>query len=422
MQVAHFSRMSALEPLVQMRKLGKLGSGSNAAEIEPRCARQLKGTRRGIGICHGLILVGRASACLLLIFAAAANLKSRQAKAYPTCECNVPPRHFIQDVVKNVEERLMMKKRKLGKTGLEIAPLVFGGNIFGWTVDQPTSFKLLDASVAAGFNSIDTADVYSKWVPGHKGGESEIIIGEWMKRSGNRNKVIVATKVGMDMGDGKKGLSKSHILRSAEDSLRRLQTDYIDLYQSHIDDPDTPLEETLGAYAELIEQGKVRAIGASNHKAERLSAALETSRKSGLPAYQTLQPNYSLIERAEYEGNLEPLCEREGLGVINYFPLAGGFLAGKYRSESDAAGKPRARNVTKYLNERGFKIVAALDQVAKKYNATPAGISLAWLLARPSITAPIVSATNLEQLNDLVSSVDLALDRDSIEFLNHASA
>jgi aryl-alcohol dehydrogenase-like predicted oxidoreductase len=314
-----------------------------------------------------------------------------------------------------------MKKSKLGKTGLEIAPLVFGGNIFGWTVDQATSFKLLNAFVAAGFNSVDTADVYSNWVPGHKGGESEIIIGEWMKRSGNRTKVIVATKVGMDMGDGKKGLSKSHILRSAEDSLRRLQTDYVDLYQSHIDDPDTPLEETLGAYAELIKQGKVRAIGASNHKAGRLSAALETSRKSGLPAYQTLQPNYSLIERADYENNLEVVCEREGLGVINYFPLAGGFLTGKYRSEKDTAGKPRARNVTKYLNERGFKIVGALDQVAKKYNATPARVSLAWLLARPSITAPIVSATNLEQLNDLISSVDLVLDRDSIEFLNHAS-
>ena len=315
-----------------------------------------------------------------------------------------------------------MKKRQLGKTGLEIAPLVFGGNIFGWTVDQATSFKLLDAFVAAGFNSVDTADMYSKWVPGHTGGESEIIIGEWMKRSGNRNKVIVATKVGMDMGDGKKGLSKSHILRSAEDSLRRLQTDYIDLFQSHIDDLDTPLEETLGAYAELIQQGKVRAIGASNHKAERLTAALETSRKSGLPAYQTLQPNYSLIERAEYESNLEPVCKKEGLGVINYFPLAGGFLSGKYRSEKDAAGKPRARNVTKHLNERGFRILAALDQVAKKYNATPARISLAWLLARPSITAPIVSATNLEQLKDLISSVDLALDRDSIEFLNQASA
>jgi aryl-alcohol dehydrogenase-like predicted oxidoreductase len=315
-----------------------------------------------------------------------------------------------------------MNKRKLGKTGMEISPLVFGGNIFGWTVDQAASFKVLDAFVEAGFNSVDTADVYSRWVPGHAGGESEIILGEWMKRSGNRDKIIVATKVGMDMGDGKKGLSKSNILASAENSLRRLQTDYIDLYQSHIDDPDTPLEETLGAYAELIKQGKVRAIGASNHKAERLSAALATSKKFGLPAYQTLQPNYSLIEREEYESNLEPLCEREGLGVINYFPLAGGFLSGKYRSEADVAGRARARNVTKYLNERGFKILGALDQVAKKYNATPARISLAWLLARPSITAPIVSATNLEQLKDLIASVDLALDRESIEFLNRASA
>jgi aryl-alcohol dehydrogenase-like predicted oxidoreductase len=324
---------------------------------------------------------------------------------------------------RSAKERVKrMKKRQLGKTGLEISPLVFGGNVFGWTADQAASFKLLDAFVAAGFNSIDTADVYTKWVPGHTGGESETIIGAWMKRSGNRKNVIVATKVGMDMGDGKKGLSKSHILRSAEDSLRRLQTDYIDLYQSHTDDPDTPLEETLGAYAQLIKQGKVRAIGASNHKAERLALALETSRKSGLPAYQTLQPNYSLIERAEYESDLEPLCEREGLGVINYYPLASGFLSGKYRSESDAAGKARARGVTKYLNERGFKILAALDQVAKKYNATPASVSLAWLLARPSITAPIVSATNLEQMNDLISSVELALDRDSVELLNQASA
>ena len=315
-----------------------------------------------------------------------------------------------------------MKNRKLGKTGIEVAPLIFGGNIFGWTVDQPTSFKLLDAFAAAGFNSVDTADVYSKWVSGHTGGESEIIIGEWMKRSGNRSKIIVATKVGMDMGGAKKGLSKSHILRSAEDSLCRLRTDYIDLYQSHVDDPDTPLEETLGAYAELIKQGKVRAIGASNHKAERLATALETSKKAGLPVYQTLQPNYSLIERAEYESNLEPLCVKEGLGVINYFPLAGGFLTGKYRSERDVTGKARARNVTKYLNERGYKIIGALDQVAKKYNATPARISLAWLLARPSITAPIVSATNLEQLNDLISSVELALDHESIDFLNQASA
>lgn len=315
-----------------------------------------------------------------------------------------------------------MKTRKLGNSRLEISPLVFGGNIFGWTVDQATSFKLLDAFFAAGFNAVDTADVYSKWVPGHQGGESETIIGEWMKQRGNRAKIIVMTKAGMDMGDGKKGLSKTHVMRSAEDSLRRLQTDYIDLYQSHIDDPNTPLEETLGAYAELVKQGKVRAIGASNHKGERLAAALEVSRKTGLPAYQSLQPNYSLIERAEYESDLEPICVREGLGVINYFPLAGGFLTGKYRSESDAAGKARARNVTKYLNERGFKILDALDNVAAKHRATPAKVALAWVMAQPSIIAPIVSATNLDQLNDLISSVDLKLDRDSIDQLNKASA
>jgi aryl-alcohol dehydrogenase-like predicted oxidoreductase len=380
-----------------------------------------------------LILVGQASACLVLIFATRAEFKRRQAALHdvqgekPALLLNRVPFRFeissnAWQELRSAEERAsQMNKRKLGKTGMEISPLVFGGNIFGWTVDQATSFKLLDAFVAAGFNSVDTADVYSKWVPGHAGGESEIILGEWMNRTGNRSKIIVATKVGMDMGDVKKGLSKSYILASAENSLRRLQTDYIDLYQSHIDDPDTPLEETLGAYADLIKQGKVRAIGASNHKAERLAAALETSKKYGLPAYQALQPNYSLIERAEYESHLEPLCEKEGIGVINYFPLAGGFLSGKYRSESDAAGKARARNVTKYLNDRGFKILDALDKVAKRYNATPARISLAWLLARPSVTAPIVSATNLDQLNDLISSVELALDRDSIEFLNHAS-
>ena len=315
-----------------------------------------------------------------------------------------------------------MKTRKLGKSGLEISPLVFGGNIFGWTVDEAASFKLLDAFFAAGFNAVDTADAYSKWVPGHIGGESEIILGDWMKQRENRAKVIVMTKVGMDMGDGKKGLSKAHILRSAEDSLRRLQTDYIDLYQSHIDDPDTPFEETLGAYAELMKQGKVRAIGASNHKGERLAAALGLSRKTGLPAYQSLQPNYSLIERADYESSLEPICVKEGLGVINYFPLAGGFLTGKYRSESDAAGKARARNVTKYLNERGYKILGALDQVAANHHATPARVALAWFMSRPSITAPIVSATNLDQLNDLIASVELKLDSDSIELLNQASA
>lgn len=315
-----------------------------------------------------------------------------------------------------------MKKRKLGKTGMEIAPLIFGGNVFGWTTDQATSFALLDAFVGAGFNAIDTADVYSRWVPGHTGGESETILGDWMKQRGNRNQIIVATKVGMDMGDGKKGLSKLHILRSVEDSLRRLKTDYIDLYQSHKDDPETSMEETLGAYAELMKQGKVRAIGASQFKAERLVTAFETSRKTGLPAYQTLQPNYSLIERGEYEEHLEPECKKEGLGVINFWPLASGFLTGKYRSESDTVGKARARNVAQYLNERGFRILDALDQVAKKYNATPARISLAWLLARPSITAPIVSATSLAQLSDLIPSVDLVLDRESIELLNQASA
>jgi len=315
-----------------------------------------------------------------------------------------------------------VNKRKLGNSGLEISPLVFGGNIFGWTADESTSFKLLDAFVAAGFNAIDTADVYSKWAPGHSGGESETILGKWLKQGGNRGKVVVATKVGMEMGPGKKGLSKPYILRAAEDSLRRLQTDTIDLYQSHSDDAETPLEETLEAYAELIRQGKVRVIGASNYKAERLAAALEISKKSGLPAYQSLQPNYSLYERAEYEAQLEPLCRKEGIGVINYFPLASGFLSGKYRSESDLANKPRGQLVKKYLNERGFKILGALDQVAEKYNATPARVSLAWLLARPSITAPIVSATSLAQLQDLIASVELKLDPASIELLDRASA
>jgi len=319
-------------------------------------------------------------------------------------------------------ERIEMNRRRLGNSELEISPLVFGGNVFGWTADEPTSFKLLDAFVAAGFNAIDTADVYSKWAPGHSGGESETILGKWLKRNGNRVKVNIATKVGMEMGPGRKGLSRSYILRSAEDSLRRLQTDYIDLYQSHTDDADTPIEETLGAYAELIAQGKVRAIGASNYTADRFAAALEISRKTSLPRYESLQPNYSLCERPGYEAELEPLCQKEGIGVINYFPLASGFLSGKYRSESDVEKSSRARMVKKYLNERGFKILQALDQVSKEYNATPARVSLAWLFARPSVTAPIVSATNLEQLNDLIASVELKLDRPSIELLNQASA
>jgi aryl-alcohol dehydrogenase-like predicted oxidoreductase len=315
----------------------------------------------------------------------------------------------------------LVNKRKLGNSGLEISPLVFGGNVFGWTVDEPTSFKLLDAFVAAGFNSIDTADFYSKWVPGHTGGESEKVLGKWLKQRGNRHKVIVATKVGLEMGPQRKGLSKAYILSAAEESLQRLQTDYIDLYQSHTDDADTPLEETLGAYAELIKQGKVRAIGASNYKAERLSAALDLSKRTGLPRYESLQPNYNLYERASYEAELEPLCQKEGLGVINYFPLASGFLSGKYRSETDLAGSARGQFVKKYLNERGLKILQALDKVATRYDATPARVSLAWLLARPSITAPIVSATTLEQLDDLAASVELKLDLPAIELLNQAS-
>ena len=241
----------------------------------------------------------------------------------------------------NLRKGQKMKLRKLGGSGLEISPLVFGGNVFGWTADETTTFKLLDAFVAAGFNAIDTADVYSRWAHGHSGGESETILGKWMKQGGNRGKVIVMTKVGMEMGPGRKGLSKSYIFSAAEDSLRRLQTDYIDLYQSHADDAETPLEETLGAYAELIKQGKVRVIGASNYKADRLATALEVSRKTGLPKYQSLQPNYSLVERAGYEAELEPLCRKEGLGVINYFPLAAGFLTGKY-SRKPIWGKARA--------------------------------------------------------------------------------
>jgi aryl-alcohol dehydrogenase-like predicted oxidoreductase len=315
-----------------------------------------------------------------------------------------------------------LEKRNLGNSGLQVSPICFGGNVFGWTADEPTSFRLLDAFTDAGFNFVDTADVYSRWAPGNKGGESETVLGNWLKRSGNRTKVIVATKVGSEMGPQEKGLSRAYILRAAEASLKRLQTDYIDLYQSHKDDTNTPLEETLGAYAQLIQQGKVRAIGASNFSAERLSAALEASKQNGYPRYESLQPEYNLYDRAEYETQLEPICEENGLGVIPYFSLASGFLTGKYRSEADLAQRPRAQFVKKYLDERGFRIVAALDRVAARYHSTPSKISLAWLLARPSITAPIASATSLEQLNDLIDATRLKLDDSSIRELNEASA
>ena len=315
-----------------------------------------------------------------------------------------------------------MEKRKLGRTGIEVAPLAFGGNVFGWTADEPTSFKLLDVFLACGFNLIDTADSYSRWVPGHQGGESEIIIGKWMKATGNRDKVIVATKVGSDMGQGHVDLSPKWIFEEVENSLRRLQTDYIDLYQSHRDDQKTPLEETLGAYAKLIQQGKVRAIGASNYTAERLREALDLSSRLGLPRYQTLQPEYNLYDRGGYEEYLEPLCINEGLGVIPYFSLASGFLTGKYRSESDLAKSARGNFVKKYLNDRGFKILAALEEVAKEHRAKPGQIAIAWLIARPSIAAPIASATNLDQLRDLVEATNLTLSKAAIDRLNQASA
>jgi aryl-alcohol dehydrogenase-like predicted oxidoreductase len=315
-----------------------------------------------------------------------------------------------------------VETRKLGNSTLQVSPLAFGGNIFGWTVDESTSFKLLDAFVGAGFNFIDTADTYSRWAPGNQGGESETIIGKWLKQRGNRAKVVVATKVGMEMGPGKKGLSRSYILQAVEDSLRRLQTDYIDLYQSHTDDAETPLDETLATYADLVKQGKVRVIGASNYKGECLAEALRVSKQKGYPSYQSLQPLYNLYDHADYEENLEPVCVANGLGVIPYFPLAAGFLSGKYRSEADLSKSKRGQGNKKYLNERGFRILAALDKVAKQYGSTPAKVSIGWLLARPSITAPIASATNLDQLNDLIDATKLKLDRAAVEELNRAAA
>lgn len=315
-----------------------------------------------------------------------------------------------------------MKRRNLGRSGIEVAPLAFGGNVFGWTVDEPTAFQLLDKFASAGFNLIDTADAYPKWAPGKQGGESEEIIGNWLKRTGKRQEMVIATKVGLEMGPGKKGLSKNHILRSAEDSLRRLQTDYIDLYQSHVDDPQTPQPETLEAYDQLIKQGKVRAIGASNFSARRLTEALNVSKSRGLPRYESLQPRYNLYDRAVYENELEPVCMRENVGVITYSSLAAGFLTGKYRSHADLSKSARGETVKRYLFERGIRILNALDQVAAKYNSAPARVALAWLIARPSVTAPIASATSLEQLNDLIEATKLSLDQQSMDLLNEASA
>ena len=316
----------------------------------------------------------------------------------------------------------MMQMRKVGNSGLQIAPLMFGGNVFGWTADEAMSFKLLDGFVAAGLNAIDTADVYSKWVPGHKGGESETVVGNWLKARGGRDKVVLATKVGLEMPGIGQGLRRDYIVQRVEDSLKRLQTDYIDLYQSHTDDKDAPLEETLAAYDQLIRQGKVRAIGASNYDAPRLAESLAVSAARKLPRYETLQPHYNLYERADYERALEPLALKEGIGVIPYYSLASGFLTGKYRSETDFKKSPRGGGAKNMLNERGLRILKALDDVSARLKANPAQVALAWLIARPSITAPIASATNLDQLKDLIAAVHLKLDADAIKTLDGASA
>jgi len=315
-----------------------------------------------------------------------------------------------------------MEKRQLGTTGLHVYPITFGGNVFGWTIDEKKSFEILDAFTGAGFNFIDTADVYSRWASGNEGGESETIIGNWLKKRGNRNNVVIATKVGSEMGSGKKGLSKKYILKAAEDSLRRLQIDTIDLYQTHWDDETTPIEETLEAYQQLIKEGKVRHIGASNLSAERLKESLAIAQQNGLPQYETFQPHYNLYERAAFEDGIEPLCLGHNLGVLNYYSLASGFLTGKYRSKDDAGKSPRGGGAIKYLDERGTKILAALDEVSKQLGTTQATAALAWLIHRPSVTAPIVSATTMEQLQSIIDAPDLPITAREIELLTQESA
>ncbi len=314
-----------------------------------------------------------------------------------------------------------MKRVELGRSGIQVAPFAFGGNVFGWTADEKRSFELLDAFVDAGFNLIDTADVYSIWIDDHVGGESETIIGKWLNSRNCRDKVVIATKLGMEMGPDMRGLSRRYMREAVERSLLRLGTDYIDLYQAHSDDENTPLEETLGAFAELIEAGKVRAIGASNYTAPRLEAALRVSEQNNLPRYETLQPHYNLYERSEFEDELAGLCRKENIGVIPYFALASGFLTGKYRSEKDVAGRPRARMVTDKLNERGFRILDSLDTVSAAHAATPAQIALAWLRAK-GVAAPIASATSLDQLAELTAAAEIELSGSEVAELDAASA
>lgn len=313
-----------------------------------------------------------------------------------------------------------MQQRPLGRSGLSIAPLVFGGNVFGWTADKRTSFALLDLFVAGGLNAVDTANSYQTWIPGNTG-MSETIIGEWMKARRNRDRIVLITKVGSDIGQGKEDLSAAHIAAAVEDSLKRLKTDYIDLYFSHWHDPDTPYEETLGAYAKLIEAGKVRAIGASNHDAAQTRAALEVSRRDGLPRYEVLQPEYNLYDREGFEAELRGLALAEGLGVITYFSLARGFLSGKYRSTADLGKSPRGGSIGRYLTPRGEAILEALDDISAKHKAKPAEVALAWLIAAEGVTAPIASATSLEQTDSLVRAASLRLTAADLAQLDAAS-
>lgn len=315
-----------------------------------------------------------------------------------------------------------MEKRKLGNTDLSIAPVIFGGNVFGWTIDKKQSFDLLDSFANAGFNTIDTADVYSRWANGNKGGESESIIGEWMKTRGNRNKMIVITKVGSDVGQGHKDLSEKHILSAVDKSLQRLQTDYIDLYLTHWDDDTTPVEETLGAYRKLIDAGKIRWIGASNLSPERLTSSLQAHHEKSLPKYEVFQPEYNLYARQGFENGVGPICQKENMGVITYYSLARGFLSGKYRDEDDADKSVRGKQATQYLDKRGLKILKALDELSEKYKVSPAGISLAWLIAQPTVTAPIVSATKRNHVDAFTEAIAVNLNENDLELLNTASA
>jgi aryl-alcohol dehydrogenase-like predicted oxidoreductase len=316
-----------------------------------------------------------------------------------------------------------MLKRRLGRTDLDVSVLCFGGNVFGWTTDLAQSAAVLDAFVEAGGNFVDSADVYSRWVPGNNGGESEVILGQWMKDRGNRADIVVATKLGSPMGEGKQGLSRQYMVRAVEDSLKRLQTDYIDLYQAHRDDPETPQDETMAAFDDLITQGKVRWLGASNFSAARLASANEVAKQGGWHRYESIQPPYHLLRRSDYEAELEPLCQQEEIGVITYSSLASGFLTGKYQQGAPLPSSGRANGVqSQYMNDKGWAVLGAVERVAQRLGATPAQVALAWIASRPGMTGPIASATTPEQLSELIGGIELKLDDAAISELDRASA